>query len=155
MHYRLYTPEDFAALYAIEQICFKPPLRFDRDYLQRLINRSSSATWVAEEIGRMAGFAIVEWAGKPNAVAAYIATIEVLPEYRIQGAGSELLRLTEKSARSAHAHTIWLHVDTRNAGAIRLYEAHGYRCEGREENLYPPGDAALVYRKLLKPDAAR
>jgi len=49
---------------------------------------------------------------------------------------------------------IWLHVDVTNAGAIRLYEVHGYRCEGREENYYPRGRAALIYVKRLDSEAA-
>ncbi len=40
---------------------------------------------------------------------------------------------------------IWLHVEAANASAIRLYEAHDYRCEGRKENYYPLGQAALIY----------
>ena len=154
MLYRLYTPGDFAALYAIEEICFQPPLRFDRDYMQRLVRRPTSATWIVEEDGRMAGFAIVEWARKPAGVVAYIATIEVAPEYRQRGVGGELLRRVEHSALAAEAATLWLHVDARNAGAIRLYEAHGYRHEGREENFYPSRRAALIYRKALHPPAA-
>ena len=155
MQYRLYTPDDFAALYAIEEICFKPPLRFDCGYMQRLVRRSTSATWIAEEDGRMAGFAIVEWSGNGAGIAAYIATIEVLPEHRQRGVGSELLRRVEDSALAVEAGKLWLHVDARNAGAIRLYEAHGYSCEGREEKFYPLGNAALIYGKVLKSDAER
>jgi len=142
---RLYKPEDFAVLYGIEEVCFAPRLRFSRAMMQRLVRRANAATWIAEEEGRMAGFAIVEW----NGVAAYIETIEVLPEWRGRGMAGELLRSVEGSACAADARMIWLHVDAENAGAVRLYERHGYRCEGREENFYPQGRAALVYVKLL------
>ncbi|MDE3186685.1 MAG: GNAT family N-acetyltransferase [Acidobacteriota bacterium] len=154
MLYRLYNSDDFAALYAIEEICFRPPMRFDRGSMRRLVRSHNAATWIAEEDGRMAGFAIVEWARKPTGVSAYIATIEVAPEYRQRGVGGELLSRVEDSARAVDAAALWLHVDVRNAGAIRLYEARGYRCEGREENFYPPGDAALIYRKVLHAAAA-
>lgn len=154
MQYRLYAPDDFAALYAIEEVCFQPPLRFDRGYMRRLVRNHSAATWIAEEDGRMAGFAIVEWTKNPTGVVAYIATIEVAPEYRQRGVGGELLRRVEDSARAADAAALWLHVDAANAGAIRLYEAHGYSCEGREENFYPPRRAALIYGKALHAAAA-
>ena len=149
MQYRLYAPDDFAALYAIEEVCFQPPLRFDRNYMWRLVHSRSTATWIAEENGRMAGFAIVEGVRKSIGAAAYILTIEVLPEFRHRGVGSELLRCVEDSARVANSATLGLHVDATNAGAIRLYEAHGFRCEGREEKFYPLGRAALIYRKEL------
>jgi ribosomal-protein-alanine N-acetyltransferase len=105
------------------------------------------ATWIAEEDGQMAGFAIVEWNQEPGEMTAYIQTIEVAPEKRGCGVGRELLNRIEGSARDAGAGMIWLHVEVANAGAIRLYEAHGYRCEGRRENYYPRGRSALIYMK--------
>lgn len=146
--YRLYKPEDFAALYAIEQVCFHPPDRFSRGYMRRLIEQPNSATWIAEDDGLMCGFALVEWT-RETEVPAYIQTLEVLPERRGQGVGRELLRRLEDSAGVEGASLIWLHVDAENAAAIRVYEVHGYECKGREEDYYGPNRAALIYSKLL------
>jgi ribosomal protein S18 acetylase RimI-like enzyme len=122
-----------------------------------LIQSSNTATWIAEENGRMTGLAIVEWApgGRSSSLAserevtAYIQTIEVAPEARGQGAGGELLGRIEASARAAGARLIWLHVEAENSRAIRLYEAQGYTRKGRRENYYPQGKAALIYVKVL------
>jgi len=154
MLYRLYTLEDFAPLYAIEEVCFQPPFRFGRRYMRKLVESRTAATWIAEEDRRMAGFAIVEWAQEVGGVNAYIQTIEVVPEWRGQGVGGELLRRVESSARGARALWIWLHVDVGNAAAIRLYEANGYRNEGREEDFYSLGRAALIYGKPLEAGSA-
>lgn len=148
MHYRLYQPGDFAQLYAIEEACFQPPLRFPRAYMRHLVDSSSTAVWVAEDEGTLAGFAIVEWFQKQQTIA-YIETIEVAAEYRRQGIGDELLRRVEDSARATGARLIWLHVDAENASAIRLYEAHGYKRQGREENYYARSRPALVYSKPI------
>ena len=99
----------------------------------------------------MTGFAIAECIRRTDEVIAYIQTIEVAPEQLRQGIGGELLRRIEESARSAGAQAIWLHVDAQNAAAIHLYEANGYRSEGREENYYTRGRAALIYGKPLGP----
>ncbi len=149
MIYRPYQPPDFAALYAVEEACFEPLFRFSRRYMRQLLNRIDSAAWVAEEDGRLVAFAIVGWSGPPGAVIAYIETIEVLAGMRGKGAGSELLRRIEAAALAAGACVIALHVDAENQAAIHLYEAHGYRQAGREENFYPEGRAALVFRKPL------
>lgn len=149
MLYRPFSPQDFGQLYALEEACFAPPFRFDRGYMRQLVNRSDVATWIAEETGQMAGFAIVEWAVEKGGVTAYIQTIEVAPEARGQGVGRELLGRIEGSAHTAGARWIWLHVEETNLGAIRLYVAHGYRIEGREEDYYPQGRAALVCAKQL------
>jgi ribosomal-protein-alanine N-acetyltransferase len=149
--FRPYTPDDFAALYAIEEVCFQPPFCFGRRYMHQLVNSPHTATWIAEEDGHMAGFAIVEWAEEAVGVIAYIQTIEVAPEQLRQGIGGELLHRIEGSARAAGAQAVWLHVDATNASAIRLYEANGYRSKGREENYYARGRAALIYLKQLTP----
>jgi ribosomal-protein-alanine N-acetyltransferase len=154
--YRLYKPEDFAALYAIEKACFQPPLRFGRRYMQQLVDNPDAATWIAEQDGRMAGFAIVEWLQDENATVAYIQTIEVAAEQRRQGIAGELLRCVEASARAAGAHAIWLHVDAKNSAAILLYERRGYAGQGRAEHYYARNRSALVYSKKLQdgPNAA-
>lgn len=152
MHYRLYCAIDFDQLYAIEEACFQPPLRFSRRYMRQLLASADGAAWVAEENGQLAGFAIVEWAEEPAVIVAYIQTIEVLAKQRGRGVGIELLRRIEQSAESAGAEVIWLHVSQENAPAIRLYESTGYRCQGREENYYARGHAGLIYAKNLRVD---
>jgi len=154
MHYRLYTPEDFAGLYALEELCFRPPLRFGRRYMRQLIDSSNAATWIAEEDGRMAGFAIVDWTEEAGEKIAYLQTIEVSPDRRGQGVGGELLRRVEGSARAMGAEEIWLHADAENAAAIRLYEEHGYLRAGRNEDYYSTGQAALIFAKRLGTEPA-
>ena len=154
MNYRLYQPGDFAQLYAIEEACFQPPLRFPRAHIRRLVTSESAATWVAEEHEKLAGFAIVEWSQRNAEIMAYIDTIEVLEAHRKQGIGVELLHRVEDSARGAGAGLIWLHVDKENASAIRLYESCGYEARGREEAFYPNGNTALIYAKPLMSEPA-
>ena len=149
MVYRLYKPQDFDPLYAVEEACFEPPFRFSRSAMRQLVDSEHAATWIAEEDNHVEGFAIVEWAQEAGLTVAYIPTIEVAPEKRRSGAGGELLRLLERSATGAGAQLIWLHVAEDNAAAIRLYEAHGYRPQGSEADFYARGRTALVYAKQL------
>jgi ribosomal protein S18 acetylase RimI-like enzyme len=152
--FRHYKPEDFDRLYALEEACFEPPSRFSRRYMRLLVQSARAATWIAEEDGQMAGFAIVDWTEDDNETTAYIQTVEVSPEARCRGVGRELLSRIENSARLVGARSIWLHVEEGNAPAIRLYETQGYRCEGREEDYYPEGHAARIYVKRLNAEAA-
>lgn len=151
MRYRLYKPEDFAALYAIEEVCFQPPHRFSRTFMRQLIQQADAATWIAEQDGRACGFGIVEWTREASGTVAYIQTLEVLPEIRGQGIGGELLRRLDSSAREACASEIWLHVDAENAGAIRIYQRHSFTAMGREEDYYGRGRPGLVLSRALTP----
>lgn len=150
VHYRLYHRDDFAQLYAIEEICFQPPVRFSRRYLRQIIESGNSVTWVADQDGSVAGFSVVGFTTEADRTFAYIQTIEVTAAHRNEGIGSELLRRMEDSAVAAGATIMWLHVDAANEAAIRLYQAHGYRHQGRQEHYYDRGRAADVYVKSLQ-----
>jgi len=154
MNYRLFEPEDFDELYEIEEVCFQPPLRFSRRYMRQLIVSPNAATWIAESNGHLSGFGIVDWSEQNVGVFAYIQTIEIAPQYRGRGIGSELMRRMDGSANAEGAVAIWLHVDETNTAAIQLYKAHGYQHTGRTENYYARGRAAEIYIKHLKPKTA-
>jgi ribosomal protein S18 acetylase RimI-like enzyme len=149
MLYRRYQPADFTALYALEEVCFEPPVRYSRAWMRKLIANSNSATWIAEDNKTMAGFSIVEWTTVPKGTIGYIQTIEVHPALRRRGVAAELLRRAEDSARAAGAKSIWLHVDVENAAAIQLYRSRGYVQKGREEHYYARHRPAFVYAKRL------
>ena len=149
MLYRLYQPADFAALYALEEICFQPPIRYSLAWMRQLIANPSSATWIAEENKTMAGFAIVEWTTVSKGAVAYIQTIEVHPALRRRGIAGGLLGRAENSACAAGAVAIWLHVDQENSAAIRLYESRGYKRKGRKSTYYARHRPAFVYAKPL------
>jgi [ribosomal protein S18]-alanine N-acetyltransferase len=149
MNYRLFQPEDFHDLYAIEEVCFQPPQRFTRRYMRQLLDSPEAATWIAVQDTTMAGFAIVEWSQQISGIVAYIATLEILPEYRGQGIGAELLRRLEGSANAERALEIWLHVDAKNGPAIELYERSGYCKSGRADHYYARNRPAVIYVKAL------
>jgi len=133
--FRLYQPGDFAQLYAVEEQCFLPPLRFSRQFMRQTIQSSASATWIAEEQTEMAGFAIVEWSRQRGAIIAYIQTLEVHPNHRRSGIATELLRRLE-------------------ASAIHLYRTNGYQFQGRQEHYYLRNRAAEIYVKALTPHSS-
>ncbi len=74
---------------------------------------------------------------------AEVLNIAVLPEFRGQGAGSELMRFALWDARDRWelAH---LEVRPSNAPAVALYEKNGFRISGRRKGYYADGEDALV-----------
>lgn len=149
MYFRRYEARDFPQLYAIEETCFQPPMRFSRAYMRQLVNSSDAVTWVAEDAGQLAGFAIIEWSGEPDGIIGYIQTLEVSPDRRRRGMGRGFLRSLELSARKAKAGQIWLHVDAANQAAIHLYRTEGFCLKGTHPNYYGRARDAEIYCKQL------
>lgn len=148
MEYRSYQPEDFPALYRLEERCFSPRERFSRTLMRRLVATPSAATWMAfcetesqSEEKDLAGFAIVEWS---RGEAAYLHTLEVAPEHRRAGVGRALLRCCIGSACAAEVSLFWLHVAEENLAARALYRSLGFVEQEREEHYYGRGRHALV-----------
>lgn len=137
------------ALYAVEEVCFAPPLRFSRTLMRSLANDPNCRTWLGIVDNVRAGFAIVGLSGEDDPSAAYIWTIEVLPVFRRMGVARQLLERVEESAREADCSAIELHVSERNADAQALYEGGGYVRFGMDAEFYGWGEDAFRYRKML------
>lgn len=148
-------PADLAALYAVERVCFAPPMRFSRALMRELSENPNCRTWVGIANGVCAGFAMVNVRGdedpygEPRSDRAYIWTIEVLPVFRRMGVARELMQRVEESARAAGCQAIELHVAAGNEEAIALYERFGFERTGVEPGFYGKGLDGFRYSKTL------
>ena len=147
---RLFAASDLPAMYAIEEACFAPPLRFSRRLIRSLANDPNCRTWVGLAGQLQAGFAIVSLAGEDDSSSAYIWTIEVLPAYRRRGVARQLLERLEQNACEAGCSVIELHVSVRNLEGITLYVSAGYELIGVQRSYYGPGEDGLHLRKTLR-----
>ncbi len=144
---RLLETRDLRALFAIEEACFEPPVRFSRSLMRSLAEDPDCRTWLAILDGIRVGFAIVGLHSEADPTTAYIWTIEVLPAFRRRGAARAMLNGVESSAREAWALAIELHVSERNADALALYEGAGYVRLAVEPQYYGRREDAFRYRK--------
>jgi ribosomal protein S18 acetylase RimI-like enzyme len=138
------------ALYAIEEACFEPPLRFSRALMRSLAHDPQCRTWLGIVDNIRAGFAIAGLSNDDDPASAYIWTIEVLPSLRRMGVARQLLVRMEESAREASCLAIELHVSERNAAGLALYEAAGYVRTGVDAEYYGRRENAFRYRKVLQ-----
>jgi ribosomal protein S18 acetylase RimI-like enzyme len=147
---RLFEAPDLRALYAIEEACFDPPIRFSRSLMRSLAFSSECRTWVAILNDIRIGFAMVGIGTEQDPNLAYIWTIEVLPAFRRMGAARALLHQLEVSAAASGCQEIELHVSERNADGVALYVATGYERIGLEPEYYGHDENAFRYRKILR-----
>ncbi len=136
-------------MYAIEEACFEPAVRFSRGLMRSLSLDPDCRTWMGMLDGIRVGFAVVGLRGESDPTAAYIWTIEVLPAFRRRGVARELLKGVESSAVQAGCASIELHVSERNSDALALYEGAGYVRAGIQRQYYGRREDAFLYRKSL------
>jgi ribosomal protein S18 acetylase RimI-like enzyme len=66
----------------------------------------------------------------------YLTEVAVNPSFRRQGIGSKLLQAIDELATRRGIETLYLHVDVKNVGALRLYEKAGYRVVNSSDPMY-------------------
>lgn len=79
----------------------------------------------------------------------YISSMAVLPEFRQQGIGTELLQIARTRAREKGCGVLSLLVFEQNDGAVKLYQRNGYRVIDRRPVVPHPmitrtGDVLLM-----------
>jgi GNAT superfamily N-acetyltransferase len=102
---------------------------------RQLLGRDELLTWVAEDGGRVVGFANVGPARDEEDVAELYA-IYVLPESWGSGAGHELMRAAIDwfLAEEYTAAMLWVLAD--NPRARRFYEREGWRADGGRTDVF-------------------
>jgi diamine N-acetyltransferase len=108
-----------------------------REYIAELINGAPTDILVAAADGALVGLALVrlhEMGGLPIVIPRRIAIVDnivVAGVMRRQGVGRALLAGTRDWARGHGAAYVEIAVHEFNTGAIRFYEAGGYRTSTR------------------------
>ena len=136
---------DIPAVQAIDRAAFPvpwPPSAYDHE----LHHSPHSRLWVAEEDGRVVGFAVL-WLILDEA---HVATIAVHPDFRRRGIGQQLLQTMLAAARAAKMRLITLEVRAGNAAAQALYRRFGFRVVGRRPKYYTDNrEDALIMTLML------
>lgn len=136
--------KDACSIAELEKVCFSQPWSYDSIYHDVAENKLSFYL-VAETGGKIIGYAgIWNIAGE-----GHITNVAVSPDFRRKGVGDalieELLKVTVEAGVRSHT----LEVRKSNAGALRLYEKHGFKPEGERKGYYEDNgeDALIMWRR--------
>ena len=134
--------EQISQLDEIEQLCFHGS--WTREMLVDELTNPLSVLVTRERHGRIVGFAL----GRVVADEGELYQIAVLPEYRREHLGSEMLAELHQLMREKGAESCFLEVRSKNAPARALYERLEYEMISTRKNYYPDDDAA-IYKVVL------
>ncbi len=89
--------------------------------------------WIGMRVDALIGYAVLMHAADE----AHLLNLSIAASRQRQGFGSRLLRCVCELARAHGARNVFLEVRPSNAGALRLYERHGFRRVGARREYYP------------------
>jgi ribosomal-protein-alanine N-acetyltransferase len=142
---RPYQPEDFQALYLIDQACYEPGIAYGRRELREYLGLPGSRCWVAALGEEIVGFLIAFW-GRWRA---HIITIDVVESARRHHVGSALLAEAEREMAATGVRVVELETATNNEPAIAFWQKHGYQIVAIHPRYYLNRIDAYVMLKRL------
>jgi len=129
---RAYQPDDFDALYKLDQSCFSRGIAYSKTTLRYFLALASAECLLAVEEGYIAGFILSEVDGG----LAHIITLDVAEAHRRSGVGSLLLNGAEKNLSAQGVRTVFLETAVDNHAAVNFWSRHGYIREGILKRYY-------------------
>ena len=163
---RSYRPEDFEALYLIDQACYASDTAYSRADLQTYLAFPGAECVVAEmQAGpgsrdgrgnapgtsdKIIGFCVSVHRGAGG----HIITMDVIKACRRHGVGSALLAEVEQRLGRAGVEHVSLETATDNAAGVAFWRKHGYRSCGMKRGYYPRGRDAYAMMKVITSAAA-
>lgn len=148
MSVRGYEPEDFEAIYRLDQSCYPPGIAYSRYALREFLSLPGARAWVAEEEGQPVAFIIARHATRRHG---HIITLDVREDRRRQGIGSALLTTAEAWLRGEGITLVRLETAVDNPAAVAFWEKTGYAIIGRLPGYYLSRVDALRMEKELSP----
>lgn len=132
---KLNDRESLSQIADIEQLCFHEPWSLDMLTSSFYNGCSYVAVWSDNKI--------VAYGGLYNT--GDITNIAVLPDWRRQGLGGEIIAALIDIAREKGIDSIFLEVRESNIGAIKLYEKCGFKKISIRKRYYKDGENAMIY----------
>ena len=142
---RAYEPNDFEALYKLDQSCFPRGIAYSKTTLRYFLALASAQCLLAVEDEDVAGFILSELDGP----LAHIITLDVAEAHRRSGVGSLLLNAAERNLSAQGVRTVFLETAVDNHAAVNFWSRHGYIKEGILKRYYLNRIDGYEMRKTL------
>jgi ribosomal-protein-alanine N-acetyltransferase len=135
---------DTTGVYAVERECFTDP--YPSKYLDALIKMERDRFFVADEDGKIVGYALATASGRDG----HIVSVAVNLGCRRRGMGTALLSAVTRRLVEEGVEDIHLEVRKGNRAAISFYERMGFRAFSEITHYYTDGEDALVLKRMIE-----
>jgi [ribosomal protein S18]-alanine N-acetyltransferase len=154
MRLRPATVDDMPELLLIEKSCFGGE-RFDRRYIEELLDDGDVDVCVAVVKGKIVGSAMVKHEKQEKR--SNLLSLALLPREQGRGYSKVMLAKVEELAGERGSRSVYLEVRVENAPAIRLYRNAGYVTGSRLQGFFGKDEDAWKMTKGIEatPDGSR
>ena len=142
---RPYDPQDFSALYRLDQACFPAGISYSKTTLRYFLSLRTADCLIAMQDTHIAGFILTE----ENPPLAHIITLDVAEKFRRIGIASALLSETEANLARRGVRHILLETATNNEPGVAFWQHHGYVVKATLKRYYLSRLDAYEMRKIL------
>lgn len=154
MRLRPVRVDDFAHLFALDQLCFAPGISWSKAELTYFLRYPGNFSLIAEDEtsgspSPIAGFAIAGTERRRGTPLGRLITLDVRPEMRRRRIGETLLSAVEERLRSQSVAKLLLEVAVDNHSAQAFYARSGFTQTGRMRGYYLGRIDALIMEKTL------
>jgi ribosomal-protein-alanine N-acetyltransferase len=146
---RPYDPQDFSALYRLDQSCFPPGISYSKTTLRYFLSLRTADCLVAMEGAHIAGFIVTE----ENPPLAHVITLDVAEKFRRHGIGSALLAESERNLALRGVRHVLLETATDNDAGVAFWQCRGYVVKATLKRYYLGRLDAYEMRKILSAPA--
>ncbi|MBM3945250.1 MAG: GNAT family N-acetyltransferase [SAR202 cluster bacterium] len=146
MKLRKATIGDLDTLTHLEDVVFDQ-YRYTRSQLKHLLTRAKATTYVMEDGGEIAGWAIMLW--KKSVKVGRLYSLGVRADYRRRGIANELLGRLEKDAKARGCDRVSLETQASNADGRPFYSKRGYTVVETMQGYFVDGADAVRMMKWL------
>jgi len=126
------------------------PENYSFDFFYRILTDFGFACAVAEQEGKVVGYLLCRLE-RPfssflgmNPVKGHVISIAVLPKYRRQGLGLEIMKYGMKKLIENKVTSIYLEVRVSNVAAVEMYKKLGFYIKREHKEYYRDGESAFV-----------
>jgi [ribosomal protein S18]-alanine N-acetyltransferase len=142
---RSYDPQDFSALYRLDQGCFPAGISYSKTTLRYFLSLRTADCLIAMQDTHIAGFILTE----ENPPLAHVITLDVAEKFRRHGIGSALLAESERNLARRGVRHILLETATNNEPGVAFWQHHGYVVKATLKRYYLGRLDAYEMRKIL------
>ena len=153
------TPSEYISQFRLSRLPrqIQVPFAHDARSLRRTIHRCDHV-WVMQGDdadnqvmpGSRGTLGYIGMATLPWQNTGWVPVLNVVPEWRRKGIGTQLLRAAMAQAKTDGLHSITLDVQTKNYPTTRLCQARGFRFAGYSDNFYQTHDIALFFAYKIR-----